>query len=74
MLGDHWLAQIGPFHGGSVSQWLPLAPFAIRTRGEASEKDLVSSHAEKVLSKASQESNSKHKERLNVFYTLPLGQ
>lgn len=74
MLGDHRIAQIGPLHGDSVSQQLALALFAVRARGEASEKNSVSSHAAKVLSKANQETNSKHKEHLNLFYTLPLGQ
>lgn len=74
MLGDHRVAQIGPLHGDSVSRRLASAPFDVRARGEASEKNLVSSHAEKVLSKASQENNSKHKEHLHLFYALPLGQ
>ena len=74
MLGDHWVAQIGSLDGSSVSRWLALAPFAIRERGEASEKNSAASHAEKVLFKASQESNSKHKGCLNLFYSLPHGQ
>lgn len=57
-----------------MSQRLASAPFAVRAREEASEKNSVSSHVEEVLSKASRESNRKHKEHLNLFYALPIGQ
>lgn len=38
LLGDHQVAQIGPLHGGGVSSWLALAPFALKRKGEAAEK------------------------------------
>lgn len=44
-----------------VSQQLAVALFAVRARGAASEENSVSSHAEKVVSKASQDTKSKHK-------------
>lgn len=49
-----------------------LGPLCCQSKeGEASEKNSVSSHAEKVLFTASQGSNSKHKEQLNLLHSAP---
>lgn len=58
LLGEHQVVQIDPLHGGGVSCWLGLAPFALKRKGEASGKKSVSSHSDKVLSRTRQENSS----------------